>query len=433
MSVAGSTARRILRSRSRFGVRAAATYGTSVTVSLLSLANVLVISRTLGATGRGQVAFVTTVAYLTAQFASLGLQQANSNIGGAEERSRPALATNSVVFSFALGLLGIGVVVTLIAFVPAAGAGSAIAPRWLALSSIPPVILGGYLQSLVQADYRFAAANVAGLLTPVLILAVNGGLAAAGRLTVTASVAAWAGGQLASTVLVAWYVAVRADGFGRFDRRLGRRMFGFGLKTHLGRVLNFGNYRLDQWLVGSIAGARALGLYSVAVAWSEGLFFLPTAVAAVQRPDLVRATPEVAYKRAARTHRIAQIVTAVLCLGLVVLARPLTVGVFGSDFRGSVTELRILALGGFGIVTLKQLGDALTAQRKPLLESLAIGAAFVSTIVLDVILIPRHGGLGAAVASTAAYTVGGAAVMLIFRRARAAAAASSRRRNEAFE
>ena len=50
-----------------------------------------------------------------------------------------------------------------------------------------------------------------------------------------------------------------------------------------------GNYRLDQWFVGAIAGSRELGLYSVAVAWAEALWYLPTALASVQRPDLVRA------------------------------------------------------------------------------------------------------------------------------------------------
>ena len=53
-----------------------------------------------------------------------------------------------------------------------------------------------------------------------------------------------------------------------------------------------GSYRLDQWLLGAIAGPRELGVYSVAVAWAEALWYLPTALAAVQRPDLVRAAKD---------------------------------------------------------------------------------------------------------------------------------------------
>jgi Na+-driven multidrug efflux pump len=79
--------------------------------------------------------------------------------------------------------------------------------------------------------------------------------------------------------------------------------------------------------------------------------------------------------------------------------------------------LRVLAVGAFGIVALKLLGNALTAQRKPMLETAAIGGAFICTVALDVILIPAHGGLGAAIASSVAYTFGGVLVALIFTRA----------------
>jgi Na+-driven multidrug efflux pump len=43
--------------------------------------------------------------------------------------------------------------------------------------------------------------------------------------------------------------------------------------------------------------------------------------------------------------------------------------------------------------------------------------AFVLTVVLDLLLIPRFGGLGAAIATTIAYTCGGIAAGLIFARA----------------
>jgi Na+-driven multidrug efflux pump len=79
--------------------------------------------------------------------------------------------------------------------------------------------------------------------------------------------------------------------------------------------------------------------------------------------------------------------------------------------------LRILALGALGIAALKLLGNALTAQRKPMFETAAVGVSFVAVVILDVVLIHAHGGVGAAVASAAAYSLGGFAVALIFVRA----------------
>jgi len=43
--------------------------------------------------------------------------------------------------------------------------------------------------------------------------------------------------------------------------------------------------------------------------------------------------------------------------------------------------------------------------------------AFVTVLVLDFILIPDHGGMGAAVASAVSYTLGGLAGAVIFCRA----------------
>lgn len=81
-----------------------------------------------------------------------------------------------------------------------------------------------------------------------------------------------------SAALLAAYLVRRLAGFGSLDRRLASEMVGFGIKAHAGRVMKTGNYRLDQWILGSIAGSRELGLYSVAVAWTEALFFLPEAL-----------------------------------------------------------------------------------------------------------------------------------------------------------
>jgi O-antigen/teichoic acid export membrane protein len=107
----------------------------------------------------------------------------------------------------------------------------------------------------------------------------------------------------------------------------------------------------------------------------------------------------------------------VLAIGMVALAPLLCVGVFGEEFRDSIAMMRILILGAFGIVALKLLGNALTAQRKPMLETGAAAVAFVVILALDIALIPAHGGLGAAIASAVAYSVGGIAVALIFTRA----------------
>jgi O-antigen/teichoic acid export membrane protein len=393
------------------------TYGTNVAVAVLSLGNVLVVSRVLGPVGRGDVAFLTAIAWLTANLATFGVQEANANIAGTDPHRRRSLATNSVVFSVLFGLLTIAALGALIAVFPAVAGNSDPVLRWLTFGCLPIIILGIYMRFLLQADYGFGITNIAWLITPVANISVNGMLAAVGALSVASAVSTWLAGQILQTAVLVGYVARRAKGFGSVDRMLARRALGFGARSHVGRVMLLTNYRLDQWILGAVAGSRELGLYSVAVAWAEALWFLPTTLAAVQRPDLVRGGRRDAAAAAALAFRLAALVTIVTAAVLVVAAPFLCVTLFGEEFRGSIDDLRVLVLGATGIVAVKQLGTALTAQRRPTLASIAIGVAFAVTVVLDVLLIPRYGGLGAAIASTISYTAGGLAVAIIFARA----------------
>jgi O-antigen/teichoic acid export membrane protein len=395
-------------------VYAIATYGANVAVAVLSLVNVLIVSRALGPAGRGGVAFLMSMTQLTALVGGLGIQSANAYFGGSKPHLRPSLATNSVALAFILGSLTTGFVALLIRLFPAVGGHIDAGTRWIALASTPVVVLGTYLWILSQSDYRFGFTNMTWLLPPLTNVLANGALAGAGILTVRSAMSVWVAGQALSTGLMGWYVARRLSGFGRLQGRLGRQMLGFGLKTQAGQIGMIGNYRLDQWLLGAISGSRRLGLYSVAVSWAEVLFFLPNAIASVQRPDLVRADRSEAGRQAEIAFRAAALFTLVSAVVMIAAAPFLCVTIFGAPFRGSIRDLRILALGALGIVAIKQLGNTLMSQGKPMLETAGIVVAFLMTVVVDILLIPPYKDVGASLASTLTYLAGGLVMALIY-------------------
>lgn len=396
---------------------ATSTFATNLAIAGLSFVSVLITARLLGVSGRGSVAFLTTIAFLTAQLATLGIFQAVANFAAREPHLTRALAGTSVALSMLFGVVAAAAVAVIVVVFPAAGGGSGTWDLAMVLAAIPMLVLQPCLDQLLRAHYAFTLANAVWVLTVVANVILVAVLGIVGVLTVSTAVASWIAGQLLRTALLSWGVVRRLDGFGRFDAALTRRLLSFGLKAYFGRVMLLGNYRLDQWILGGIAGPRELGLYSVAVAWVEALFFLPTALTMVQRPDLVRASPEEAQRQALVVFRATLLITFVLAVAMFALAPFLCVTLFGESFRESVAMLRALIVGAFGIVALKLFGNALTAQRKPMLETAAIATAFVCIVALDVTLIPAYGGLGAAVASSIAYIVGGLAMTLIFTRA----------------
>jgi O-antigen/teichoic acid export membrane protein len=391
------------------------TWSTNIGSAILSLGSILIVARELGPEGRGQVALLTTVALLLGNLATAGVQEANANFAAEDPATRRALATNSLLLALVLGAIAAGALALLLWAVPdAVGDDTSRKMLWATIAFVPLIILEIYLLYLAQADYAFVVTNMAMLLAPAVAFTGNALFALTDVLTVRNAVAVWLAGQAASTTLLVWFVARRLAGFGRADLGLARRSLGFGLRAYVGRVMQLGNYRLDQWLLGAISGTRALGLYSVAVAWAEALWYLPTALAVVQRPDLVRSDTRVAGERAARVFRGSILVTAISAVLMIALAPFLCTVLFGGPFRESVGELRVLALGAFGMVAAKLLGNALVARGRPGLQSVALGVGFIGTVVLDVLLIPPFAGMGAAIASSVAYTAGGATMAVIF-------------------
>lgn len=401
----------------RFVLSAATTYATSLAAAVVSLLNVLITARLLGPTARGDIALLTTIATLTATISNFGVHQAIVNVSGREPHLRRALAGNALVLAAALSAAASVVLGALVLAFPGITGDVAKPLLIFAFAAIPFLMGRVFLQALLQAEYHFAFANGIRLLGPLSGVILNGTLGIVGALSVASAMAAWLAGQVLGTLLLVGFVTRRMAGYGRPSAPLARRSLAFGGQTHVSHVLGIGSWRLDQWIVGALAGSRELGLYSVAVAWAEALFLLPTALATVQRPDLVRAARERAGRQAAAVFRVGALITLPLIVVLMLAAPLLCAGVFGDEFRGSIDDLRVLAPGAIGVIALKLLGDALIAQRRPLPATVATAVGLVCTIVLDVALIPSYGGLGAAIASTAAYSLGGLAAAVVFCRA----------------
>lgn len=399
----------------RFSQRAIGTFGTNIGVAVLSFLSVLITSRVLGAVGRGDIAFWTTTAYLTAQAGAFGIGPASIVVAGRRSGDTSSIATTALFLALGLGAGSVAVVGVLLTVMNPEALDAI--PIWLKLllaASVPLLIFHISLQHLAQAHYRFAATNLAWLLPPLINVVFNVSLAAVDRLTVTAAVFAWMFGQLLA-VAVLITVIRRGFGFGAPRRALGSELLSFGARSHVARILLISNYRVDQWIVGALAGSAALGTYSVAVAFSEALFFLPTALAAVQRPDLVRLSSEAAGRLASMVFRVVIALTLPMAIVLFVVSPYLTL-IFGAEFADSTTQLRILVFGAFGVAALKIVGNAMNAQGRPMLESAAAAVSFSLIIMLDILLVPQLGGTGAAIASTVAYLGGGLCALLIFTR-----------------
>ncbi len=207
-------------------------------------------------------------------------------------------------------------------------------------------------------------------------------------------------------------------GWGRPSVALGRQVAGYGLRGQLGGLLSLVNLRLDVAILGALAGPAVLGVYSVASKYAELLRLPGLAVNYVLYPSFAR---DGATDARTRTRALLPRTAGLNVLGaipLALLATPLIPLVFGAQFTGAVHPALILLLGLLGEGVAGLIGAYLYGIGRPGLNSLAIGAGVVVTVVLDLLLIPRFGVAGAAVASTVAYLATDATLLTCFVRTR---------------
>jgi O-antigen/teichoic acid export membrane protein len=242
--------------------------------------------------------------------------------------------------------------------------------------------------------------------------------------------ACWAAGLSGLTLLVAALlvgdVVNGAMAWGMLARRrffrsvawpslpLARRIYVFGVRGQLGNLLLLLNLRLDFAIMGAIAGAGPLGAYALASRFAELLRLLPVSVFWVFYPRYARSTRTVAASQARAMMPRLGALTLAAAIPLAPAAAVFFPWIFGPAFQAAVLPAQILLVGlvaeGIGgIVTPYLYGEG-----RPGLNSLAMGAGVVVTVVLDVLLIPRYQAVGAAVASSAAYIMTTAVLLLLF-------------------
>jgi O-antigen/teichoic acid export membrane protein len=376
----------------------------------------LLITRALGPSGRGTVAFLTVTALITAWIARLGVTEATVVFAARRREQRPVLLANSLSFSAAAGIVAAAVVCGTLWLVPAlrpAGVGAT--ELWVLAFSIVAACLAdaGYRFMLGCSRFRAHALVTAVTSWVYPLLAVVFWIGPG--MTVALGTFVWGATQALRAILLIG-LAVSRERLGRPSSALLRESISFGVRAWIGTLADSLGFRIDQILLALIASEAALGFYVVAVNLSEILLYFPGAVSTALLPIAAGSAPEARLGETLKAFRSAGFVTlASLLLGAIV-APPLIPIVFGAPFSASVTPFLLLLPGLIGFTALIVFSNALMASSLPSLSSLAAIVCFVVGLALDVALIPFFGASGAAGAASAAYLAGGLTALLLYRK-----------------
>ena len=271
-------------------------------------------------------------------------------------------------------------------------------------AATPVLMFGGCGIAALLGSQSYRTWGIARLLAPVtaligLLIAV----AAEGR-TAGVVAAVIVGSSIVQAAAVA-RILIRRRLVGKPQRAAARDLLSYGwrqLVTLIGWLLT---YKLDQIVLSIAAAPAALGLYAVGATIGDVI----VSVAAFAGPVMLAR----GAIGGARNAQASLAVALVSCIALsataaviaFVTAPQLLALLFGDAFVPAEDVLRILLPGAIALSVASVLADTLRGLGLPLEPAKAEAAGAICSVALLAALIPPFGIRGAAIASTASYTL----------------------------
>jgi O-antigen/teichoic acid export membrane protein len=183
----------------------------------------------------------------------------------------------------------------------------------------------------------------------------------------------------------------------------------FGLKALVNGFLVESYVRVDIIMLGIFVSDHAVGIYSFAALFIEGLYQVPVVVRTIANPVLVRllvSTERTALVRFCRRTAGLGFAAFAAAAGAVVVAYPYLAPFFPEGLvTGSHPLLMILAAGLAVYSVFIPLDYILLQAGQPGRQSLLMTANVFVNVALNLALIPFYGIWGAAVATALAFTI----------------------------
>jgi len=377
---------------------------------------VLLLARSLGPAGRGEIAFLIVATLILARVTALGAVEATTIFAAQRPQMRATQLSTVVAFAAAGAAAGSALAGGGLLLLDASGAAGISTAEWaiLVAATVAVAVGDAGFGFLLGCDRFREQALITGA-SPWLYAVVLAAVWAGGGVTVVRAALAWA---IAHVVRAAWVLRRSVDvaGLARPSASLLRESLAFGSRAWAGTLARFLNFRADQVLMGFIATESTLGVYAVAVNASEVLLYLPSTTALALLPVVSRSEPHARVELVLRAFRSAALLTLAGVVLAVLVGPPLLPIVFGAEFEASVTPFLLLSAGAPGFVAMAVFSSGLTASSLPGRSSLGPVVSLVLGLALAVALIPAFGASGAAAAASIAFLAGGTASMALYRR-----------------
>jgi O-antigen/teichoic acid export membrane protein len=379
------------------GRSAAQTLGLRIVALALTFAAGVITARLLGPSARGQLAVMIAIPSLIAGLSLMGADSANLYFAGRSSEAHGSVVRFAVVHAAAVGLAAAVIVIVGAAWEPARlGLDVTLFVAGLALA---PILVLGMLVGAAEAGRRHAP--MVALLTAVASGVWLAGAAVVALFGLQGVEPLFAAFALAQLVLVAALLVTSRPTSWRAGPVAPGAYLRYAMSANLSGVALLVLLRLDIPLIQLLAGSREVGLYAIVLPMAESLLLLSTVIGLVLLPD--SASGRVDHRRAVTIAQLATAASGVVALAMAAAAPAIVVILFGERYADAVPLLWALLPGLVLLTAGRTLQVHLMANRRFRAPTIGAAVALVLCLGLELLLIPRLGAMGAALASSLSY------------------------------
>jgi len=221
---------------------------------------------------------------------------------------------------------------------------------------------------------------------------------------------AWAG--LAETTLgsAGLLLVYRSRGFSvrawRFSRRMAGSLLNDSWPLILSALLTMIYLRIDQVMLGNMIGDKELGNYSVAVQISEVWYFIPMVISSSVFPAFVAVEQDnepLFYAHLQRLYGMMALYAYLVAIPVTIFSREIVQLLFSSAYAAAAPLAAVLVWAGIftGLGAARNVLIIAKNWTRVNLVSIALGG--VANILLNLLLIPQYGAMGAVIATIISY------------------------------
>ncbi|MBW4537592.1 MAG: flippase [Myxacorys chilensis ATA2-1-KO14] len=280
--------------------------------------------------------------------------------------------------------------------------------------SLVPILTAGFafqsfevidlwFQSQVQAKNTVLARNTAFAITTVLkviCLQLHAPLEVFAYLYLTEVILSVLG------LVVVYKIQNQRFGLWKIDAKLMRQLLKDSSPLIFSGIAILIYMKIDQIMIGQMLGDRAVGVYSAALRVSEVWYFIPVAVASSVSPAIIKARqvePKQYYQKIQTVFDGMVLISYSISIAMSFLAEPIILRLYGSDYSEAIPILVTHIWASVFVFLGVARSIWLTAENLVIfsLKTTVIGA--IVNVGLNMILIPKYAGLGAAIATVVAY------------------------------